>query len=86
YMAWGLPWVGSAVGENLVAAGANEDQRGLTVSTTAQWARAIQSLAEDQALRLELGQRGRAYVERVHDRVALARQLGVFWRSLVSWR
>ena len=84
YMAWGLPWVGSAVGENLVAAGANEEQRGLTVSTTAQWAQAVQSLAENRALRLELGQRGRAYVEQVHDRVALARQLGAFWRSLVT--
>lgn len=84
YMAWGLPWVGSAVGENLVAAGDGGDARGLTAENSAPWAAAIKRLAEDASLRGDMGQRGRAYVERVHDRGALTQQLVGFWRDVVA--
>lgn len=84
YMAWGLPWVGSAVGENLVAAGEGDDARGLTAENSAPWAAALKRLAEDASLRRDMGQRGRAYVERVHDRGALTQQLVDFWREIVA--
>lgn len=84
YMAWGLPWIGSAVGENLVAASRDDEARGVTAITPADWAQAIQRLAQDASLRREMGQRGRAYVERVHDRGALTQQLVRFWRQVVA--
>jgi len=84
YMAWGLPWVGSAVGENLVAAGSGDHARGLTAPATGDWAKAIQRLGEDAVLRRAMGQRGRAYIEEVHDRRALTRQLVRFWREVVA--
>lgn len=84
YMAWGLPWVGSAVGENLVAAGDVPNARGLAVSSTAEWVQAITHLADNNALRHRMGTHGRAYAERVHARGALTQQLVDFWRSIVS--
>ncbi len=84
YMAWGLPWVGSAVGENLVAAGEGGEARGITVEGAAAWADAIVQLAQNASLRVAMGQRGRAYVERVHARGALTQQLVRFWREVVA--
>ncbi|MEM7626833.1 MAG: glycosyltransferase [Planctomycetota bacterium] len=84
YMAWGLPWVGSAVGENIVAAGEGNEARGLTAEGPAAWADAIVRLAENISLRQAMGRRGRAYVERVHDRGALTQQLVRFWREVIA--
>lgn len=83
YMGWGLPWVGSAVGENLVAAGGGPSARGLAVESTAAWVQAITHLADNAALRRDLGHHGRAYVQRVHARTALAEQLAAFWHRVI---
>ncbi|MEM9419946.1 MAG: glycosyltransferase [Planctomycetota bacterium] len=84
YMAWGLPWVGSAVGENIVAAGEGDSARAFTAETNEAWAQAIVRLAEDVAMRRAMGDRGRAYVEAVHGRTALTQQLADFWRQIVA--
>jgi len=84
YMAWGLPWVGSAVGENVVAAGQDPSLRGLAVSSPAEWSQAISQLASDVSLRRRMGTLGRSYLENVHDRGVLTQQLVRFWRSVTG--
>lgn len=84
YMAWGLPWVGSAVGENLVAAGEVPAARGLAVTSNAEWVQAITHLVDNAELRHRMGTLGRAYAERVHARTALTQQLVNFWREVVA--
>ena len=83
YMAWGLPWIGSAVGENHVAAGPADAPHGLLASSAAQWVEHLQRLISDAALRQAMGTRGRSYIETNHSRAALTRQLVDFWQDLV---
>jgi glycosyltransferase involved in cell wall biosynthesis len=88
YMAYGLPWVGSAVGENLVTSGASEgaeQARGVCApATVGAWVRAIEALADDAPGRALMGRRGRAYVEATHDRAALVMRIESLWRGVID--
>ncbi len=72
YMAWRMPWVGSAVGENVRLAGEAEHATGLLVGEGDDWPGKIGQLIDEPKLRSRLGQSGRAFVEahRSRDRVA----------------
>jgi glycosyltransferase involved in cell wall biosynthesis len=83
YMANGMAWVGSPVGELLVMAGDRpEDARGLCPDGETGWVEAIERLAGDAGLRLAMGRRGHAYVREHHDRATLADRLAAFWRGV----
>jgi glycosyltransferase involved in cell wall biosynthesis len=86
YMAHGMAWVGSAVGENLVTAGRpeDEDKRGLCATNEAQWVEALLRLIDDAELRTALGLRGRAYVEQNHSLEALADRVADIFRTVTS--
>jgi len=86
YMAHAMPWVGSAVGENLRAAGAPDgpDTRGLCAATDDEWVSALLRLADNVELRKRLGSAGRAYVEGNHDRGVLADRLAEAFRGIAA--
>lgn len=84
YMAHGMPWVGSPVGENRVTAGSDDDPRGLLAATPDAWVERLTTLLDDVALRSRLGERGRVYVEQHHDRSVLVEQLATIWRDIVG--
>jgi glycosyltransferase involved in cell wall biosynthesis len=86
YMAAGMAWVGSAVGENLVSAGApyGSDPRGLCAATDEQWVRALTRLIDDATLRRNMGASGLVYVRRVHEREMLADRLAEILRGIVG--
>ncbi len=86
YMAAGMAWVGSAVGENLVSAGAENDPdpRGLCAGTDEQWVRALTRLIDDAALRRAMGASGLQYVRRVHEREMLTDRLAEILRGVVG--
>lgn len=83
YMASGMPWVGSAVGENVAVAGdpADPGRRGLCADSDQAWGQALLDLADDPGLRIRLGEKGVRYVAEHHDREKLADQIaGVLYR------
>lgn len=81
YMAYGMPWVGSAVGENIVTSG--EGERGLCATATSDaWLIAIELLLADEGKRESMGRKGRAYVEATHDRAALVKRIESLWRGV----
>ena len=84
YMSYSLPWVGSAVGENLTMATDAQAPRGLVADSTTAWVKALTQFAGDAALRQRMGDNGRDYVERVHSRTALAARLTHFWRKVTA--
>lgn len=86
YMAYGMPWIGSAVGENIrTASGPDEsDVRGLCASTIGQWVEAFKRLIGDPDLRSRLGCHGRDYVEREHAREHLVNRLAAIWRDVIK--
>jgi glycosyltransferase involved in cell wall biosynthesis len=84
YMAAGMAWVGSAVGENVALAGPADAPRGLCAAGERGWAAALQRLVDDAALRAELGRRGHAYARAHHERAELAERLAGFWRSVAA--
>jgi glycosyltransferase involved in cell wall biosynthesis len=86
YMAASMAWVGSAVGENLVSAGAEDapDPRGLCAASEEQWVSALTRLIDDAALRRSMGASGLVYVRRVHEREMLADRLAEILRSVVG--
>jgi glycosyltransferase involved in cell wall biosynthesis len=90
YMAYGMPWVGTAIGENVIAAGGDGSEhgeagpRGLCVESLDEWVAAIRSLADDPDRRRRMGEAGRAYVPRVHDRRTLADRLEDVWRRIAG--
>jgi glycosyltransferase involved in cell wall biosynthesis len=86
YMAAGMAWVGSAVGENLVSAGAADgpDPRGLCAATDEQWVSALTRLIDDAALRRSMGASGLVYVRRIHEREMLADRLAEILRGVVG--
>lgn len=78
YMAYALPWIGSAVGENVISAGdpADPQARGCCCPADPEaWADAICQLADDPARRHALGQAGRAYIDQHHSRTVIADRL-----------
>lgn len=81
YMAYGMPWVGSAVGENLASAGieGSNNQRGVCVSNVDEWVQAILALI-DGAQRQQLGGNCREYVAKQHERNSVARQISLALR------
>lgn len=81
YMAYGMAWVGSAVGENLTTAGAGEDARGLCATQADQWCTALLSLVDAPDAAVAMGRRGRAYVQAHHSRAALAQMLADIFRG-----
>jgi len=83
YMAYGMAWAGTAVGENLTAAGADApDARGLCAANEQQWLSALCRLVDDAPLRRRMGQNGRAYVARHHELNVLADRLAEIFRGL----
>lgn len=86
YMAWGLPWVGSAVGENVQAAGPEgaAQQRGVCVADDRQWPTALERLIGDADLRRRMGVQGRLHVERNHDLGVLSRRLAEILREIIT--
>jgi glycosyltransferase involved in cell wall biosynthesis len=72
YMAWGMPWVGSAVGENAALGQGAGEPTGLLAASADDWPAQISRLLDEADLRRRLGQAGREYVEtrRTRDRVA----------------
>jgi len=86
YMASGMSWVGSAVGENLVTAGGPEpaEARGLCASSDDEWVSAILRLIDDAELRLHMGANGRAYVQQNHSMDALADRLAGIFRTVTA--
>ena len=86
YMAWGMPWVGSAVGQNVTAAGGTDIDRanGLCATIHEQWLAALSRLANEPALRAAMGRRGRAFIQQSHDRGPLTDRLSQLWRDLAE--
>ncbi len=83
YMAYGMPWIGSGVGENLQSAG-NPPARGLCADDPEQWLGGIERLLDDPAQRVAMGRSGMAYVGENHDRAALAGRLAELWLNLAG--
>jgi hypothetical protein len=79
YMAAGLPVVASPVGVNRELV--ERSGAGFLANTTEEWESALRLLAADPALRLELGRRGRSFVEGYAD---LDRQAQILTELLVS--
>jgi len=65
YMALGIPVIASPVGENQVVV--EEERTGLLPRTEEDWAAALRGLVRDAARRRELGERGRARVEKSYS-------------------
>lgn len=85
YMAYGMPWIGSPVGENLPAAGdPQNDPRGLCAGDSSQWLAALRSLIDQPQRRQAMGYRCRDYVAEHHDRTRLTDRLASLWRGLLS--
>jgi len=77
YMAYGLAWVGAAVGENVRVAGEN---RGLCAATDEQWIEHLTRLVDTPAKRTAMGAAAQAYIREHHDRDTLTGRLADFWR------
>lgn len=86
YMAAAMPWVGAAVGENLITAGdaATHTARGLCASDNDAWVRTIESIITDEAKAHAMGAAGYQYVLQHHSREALTTQLAAFFRRLAG--
>lgn len=85
YMASGIPWVGSAVGENLIAAGEDAaEARGLVATASQQWLQAIVSLADDAARRDAMGRNGIRYIADHHERSSVARQIADHFHQVLA--
>ncbi len=81
YMAYGMPWIGSAVGENVASAGKPDStsQRGVCARNEDEWVNAILALADDSQ-RQQLGKNCREYVSMQHERNSVAQQISVALR------
>lgn len=88
YMAAGMAWVGSAVGENLTSAGkpSEPDPRGLCAATPQEWTLHLTRLLDDATLRTQMGQSGLRYVREHHWRERLADRLAGILREVVDRR
>lgn len=86
YMAYGMPWVGSAVGENLTTAGGEnaDEPRGLCAADSQQWRRSLEELVQNAELRRNMGQAARRYIAQHHDRAALTQRLASIWHGLTT--
>ncbi len=82
YMACGMPWVGSAVGENVVMSGGAG--QGLCADSETEWFSALRELVGNEFEREELGRRGREYVQQRHSRKALSDQIATLMRRLLA--
>lgn len=86
YMAYGMAWVGSAVGENFRQAGPDDDQkfRGLCASNPQQWLDSLVRLIDRPAIRRAAGQRGRAHIQRNHSREVLASRIADVFTGVLA--
>lgn len=85
YMSFAMPWVGSAVGENLVTAGVHDGvERGLCAGDETGWVEALSRLIGDAALRRDIGVRAYDYVNRHHRRETLADRQATAWREVLA--
>jgi glycosyltransferase involved in cell wall biosynthesis len=87
YMANAMPWVGSAVGENIHTAGPADrpDQtRGFVAENKDQWVQAILKLVDNPGLRQTMGHRSHAYILEHHERSRLVVQQAQAWRKIVG--
>ncbi len=84
YMAYGMPWVGSAVGENIVSAGVvgSSDQRGVCASNMGEWVQAVVALVDDPRCQ-QLGDNCREYIARHHEREEVAQQIAAVLHEVV---
>lgn len=76
YMACGLPVVASPVGMNKEVV--NHGENGFLAKTKAEWAKYLEVLLEDAALRQKMGERGRKLVE---EKYTLERN----WEKIQEW-
>ncbi|MCF6355889.1 MAG: glycosyltransferase [Candidatus Polarisedimenticolaceae bacterium] len=85
YMANGMPWVGSAVGENIITAGVagSSDQRGVCATGADEWVQAVVVLA-DNSQRPHLGANCREYIAQHHEREKVAEQIAATLRGIKS--
>ncbi len=86
YMASAMPWVGSAVGENLVVAGEElppAQARGLIARDTPGWIKAIETLADDKPLAAAMGLRCHQYALENHERSRLIQLQAKSWREII---
>ena len=86
YMAYGMPWVGSAVGENVNTAGVSDAARarGICAQNSEQWTAALIDLIDDADRRQRMGQHGRQYIQQTHSLDHLSDQLAKLFNSLVT--
>src|SRR5205823_3147003 len=74
YMAAGLPVIASPVGINRELV--EQSGAGLLARSPAEWEAGLRELADDHALRTQLGNQGRAFVERYADLDGQAATIG----------
>lgn len=79
YMAYGMAWVGSAVGENVVVAGGETQPRGLVARDGTQWRDAIVRLIDSPGLRGTIGVGARAYIAQHHAHEVLFEAIRSIW-------
>ena len=77
YMSYGMAWIGSAVGENIVTAGQadSDESRGLTAGDVDEWLQGLERLLSDTAGRDAMGRRARTYIEQHHQRQHIAEHI-----------
>jgi glycosyltransferase involved in cell wall biosynthesis len=84
YMAHGMAWIGSAVGENKRAVADGFRMRGLCATSDPQWVGSMARMMKDRDSMRRMGLEGRAYVSRHHDHAVIVDQLANFWRRLIK--
>ncbi|MEQ9453934.1 MAG: hypothetical protein RLN76_04990 [Phycisphaeraceae bacterium] len=78
YMAYAMPWIGSAVGENLNVAGISEPgqgPRGWCAQTVDDWMNAIHQLAINPNLASTIAAKARSHIAERYDRTRLIAKL-----------
>lgn len=86
YMSHGMPYVGSAVGENSIIAGNSYSAMapGYTPETTDEWVSVLSRLIGDAGLRQSAGEAAYAYIQEFHTREQLTKQWVGIWRGLLG--
>lgn len=86
YMSHAMPWVGSAVGENIVTAGEPEGDsaRGRVAMAQDEWVAAIVALVDVIDDSRQMGMRARRYIEVNHERHHIAERVAAILREGLS--
>lgn len=85
YMNHTMPWVGSAVGENIVMAGTGKEQaQGLCATSSQDWVDAIEYLLDHAVEREMIGRRAHDYISQHHERSVVASSLVSHFKRLTG--